>query len=83
MQAQLSSKLVIGKEKREAYMSSLNALKTSLSDSQCYAMTLAQEKGASIWLTSLPLEEYGFSLHKGAFRDALALRYGWLPSNQM
>ena len=33
------------------------------------------------WLTSLPLEDHGFSLHKGAFRDAMALRYGWLPSN--
>ena len=32
------------------------------------------------WLTSLPLEERGFSLHKGAFADALALRYGWVPS---
>ena len=30
---------------------------------------------------SPPLEEFGFSLHKGAFRDALALTYGWMPSN--
>ncbi len=43
------------------------------------SMTLAQEKGASTWLTSLPIEEYGFALHKGAFRDALALRYSWQP----
>jgi len=42
-------------------------------------MDLASEKGASSWLTSLPIEEYGFCLHKGAFRDALALRYGWSP----
>ena len=27
--------------------------------------------------TVLPVEEFGFFLHKGAFRDALALRYGW------
>ena len=38
------------------------------------------EKGASSWLTVLPLEEHHFSLHKQAFRDALALRYGWQPS---
>ena len=44
-------------------------------------MDLAHEKGASTWLISLPLGEFGFSLHKGAFRDALALCYGWLPSN--
>ena len=40
-------------------------------------MDLASEKGASSWLTSLPIDEYGFALHKGAFHDALALRYGW------
>ena len=40
------------------------------------AMELAQEKGSSSWLTSLSLEEFGFILHKGAFRDAVALRYG-------
>ena len=44
------------------------------------AMDLSREKGASSWLTVLPLEEHHFSLHKQAFRDALALRYGWLPS---
>lgn len=42
---------------------------------------LAQEKGASSWLTSLPLKEFNFALHKGAFRDAIALRYGWIPNN--
>ncbi len=25
----------------------------------------------------LPIDEYGFSLHKGAFGDALSLRYAW------
>ena len=45
------------------------------------AMTLAQEQGASSWLSSLPIREHGFTLHKGAFRDALALRYGWQPTN--
>ena len=43
------------------------------------AMGLAQEKGTSGWLTVLPFEEHGFALHKGAFRDAMALRYGWRP----
>ena len=42
-------------------------------------MDLAQVKGASSWLTSLPIEEFGFTLHKGAFHDALALRYNWSP----
>ena len=43
------------------------------------AMLLSDEKGASTWLTTLPIEEHGFALHKAAFRDGLALRYGWRP----
>ena len=46
----------------------------------CFAVLLAQKKDASSWLTSLPLLEHGHALHKGAFQDALALHYGWLPS---
>ena len=35
----------------------------------------------SSWLSALPVGEFGFTLHKGAFRDVLALRYGWQPTN--
>ena len=42
-------------------------------------MDLASQSGASSWLTSLPIKEHGFCLHKGAFVDAMALRYGWTP----
>ena len=34
---------------------------------------LACEKGASNWLSCLPLKFYGFALHKTAFRDAVML----------
>ena len=44
------------------------------------SIELASEKGASGWLTVLPLQEHGFALHKTAFHDAIALRYGWDPS---
>ena len=40
------------------------------------SMDLAAEKGASNWLTCRPVKHHGFSLHKGAFRDAVCLRYG-------
>ena len=42
-------------------------------------MQVSKEKGASSWLATLPIAEHGFALHKGAFRDALCLRYGWQP----
>ena len=61
--AQLSSKQALRKERQEASMSDMNALKTYLNDSQRYVVALAQEQGGSTWLTSLPLEEFGFLLH--------------------
>ena len=45
------------------------------------SMELSQEKGASTWLTSLPIDEHGFALPKAAFRDSLSLRYGWPLQN--
>ena len=57
-----------------------NNLRGELTRALQKAMDLARERGSSSWLTALPLEEHGFSLHKGAFADGLALRYGWVPS---
>ena len=42
-------------------------------------MDCAREPGASSWLSALPVEEHGFCLSKGSFRDAISLRYGWQP----
>jgi len=42
------------------------------------AAKLVSDKGASNWLTAVPLECHGFVLHTGAFRDALCLRYRWM-----
>ena len=44
-----------------------------------HVANLASEKGASNWLTTLPIDAHGFALHKGGFRDALCLRYNWAP----
>ena len=35
------------------------------------------EKGASNWLTAMPLKKYDFYLDKQSFRDAIYLRYGF------
>ena len=42
-------------------------------------MEVASDKGASHWLSAMPMEAHGFALAKGSFRDALCLRYGWTP----
>ena len=36
------------------------------------SMTLAQEKGSSVWLTALPIDDHGFTFSKGDFRDGLS-----------
>ena len=65
--------------KRERSMQAADSLKQSLSVSLQCSMELAQEKGSSVWLTSLPIHKFSFALHKHAFQDALALRYNWQP----
>ena len=77
----MSAKQEIQKQKLERLKYLAAAIRPSLTSTLQRPMDLAQEKGASSWLSSVPLEEFGFTLHKGAFRDALTLRYGWLPSN--
>ena len=56
-------------------------IKMSSSATSLRAIELVEEKGASLWLTAIPLREYGFNLHKSAFRDAIALSYGWTPAD--
>ena len=41
------------------------------------AVELALEKGASNWLTMIPIKEMNFNLNKREFRDAIKLRYDW------
>ena len=64
---------------RQYEVRTANNLKEHLSIRLQKALTICSEKGASSWLSALPISEHGFALHKGAFRDALCLRYGWRP----
>ena len=47
-------------------------------------ISIAMEKGASSWLTAIPIKDLGFDLNKAQFWDAIKLRYDWeitdLPS---
>ena len=72
-------------DKRKHENEAAATLHDKLSEPLQRTRKVASEKGASSWLTALPLQHHGFAIHKGAFRDALALRYGWvlerLPSH--
>ena len=74
------------KKKREKDQNDLlEQLRSKMSKEKIRSNDIARMKGASSWLTSLPLKEEGFSLSKREFFDALALRYRWnmkrLPIN--
>ena len=55
----------------------LEAVKSTLPDNTKTAADLATEKGASSWLTVIPLKDMNFTLNKREFRDAAHLRYDW------
>ena len=73
------AKFDLRRTKWQVQANDASQLKSGIPTSLQHSMSLAQEKGASSWLTALPVEEFGFAVHKDAFRDALALHYGWAP----
>ena len=54
-------------EKQKVMEDEVNRIKSSLPKSLQFTMDLASEKGASTWLSALPLEENVFFLQKGEF----------------
>ena len=73
----IHAKFSVRKAKLNTYSKTSSELRQQLEPTLQRAVELASVKGASNWLTTLPLNEHGFALHKSAFQDALALRYGW------
>ena len=78
----MTAKAEIQSLRRQQATHALENLKSNLPE---VSVELASERGASSWLSALLISDFGFKLHKGAFCDALALRYGWAlsrtPSN--
>ena len=67
----------IEKESDERHQQRLKQLETNAPPVMKLATKLATEKGASSWVTAMPSNEHSTVLHKGDFRDACAIRYGW------
>ena len=55
----------------------LTELQNSLPEKIQRALELANEKGASSWLTVIPVKDLDFTLNKREFRGAIRLRYDW------
>ena len=72
---------LVRKSKLDRQAREAESIYHQLSTPQRRLMDCSREKGASWWVTMLPIDEHGFFLHKGAFCDVLCLRYGWQLSN--
>ena len=55
----------------------LEEVKNALPEQTKRAADLAAEKGASSWLTVIPVKDVDFTLNKREFKDAVHLRYDW------
>ena len=54
-----------------------DSLYSSVNEEMKRSLSVACEKGSSIWLTSLPIKKLGFALNQQEFQDAVALRYNF------
>ena len=68
-------KMEITKDRNRRYEDAKRGLLSKLPDQGQLMLELASEKGASSWLTALPIKEFGYLLNKQQFTDALCLRY--------
>ena len=73
LQIDIRSKVKKEKETRQKEL--LDDIKSKCSEELVRLIELSSEKGASSWLTSLPLTNYGFHLNKQHFLDAICMRY--------
>ena len=77
---QTATKRRIKSENRKSQEERAKRVRAEMSPKLQRAMDMASEKGASSWVVALPISGHNFTLHKGFFKDALCLRYGWKPS---
>ncbi|KAG0711346.1 hypothetical protein GWK47_020786 [Chionoecetes opilio] len=75
--AVLELKKSMFRNRQNAQVERLERLKDVMPVETVKKIHIAQETGASNWLTCLPIRAKGFSLNKQEFVDVVALRYGW------
>ena len=79
LSTQAETKRSLHNTNRQTQIDHATSIYSHLSPALQRLINIAQEKGSSTWLSVIPLRSHGYHLHKGAFRDALCLRYGWDP----
>jgi len=72
---------LVSKANRIRQTNMKDEVEQTLPEWQKKQLQLNQQKGASSWLTALPIDEHGFHLSKRQFWDSIRLRYGWAMTN--
>ena len=67
----------VSEAREEIFKAKYNNIIETCNGSTKRSLLAAKEKGASSWLTCLPLQKLGYVLNKQEFRDCMALRYNW------
>ena len=75
------TKIQLKKEKEITYKEEKENIIEMLCEKEKRMLLAASEKGASSWLSALPLKKLGYVINKQEFRDAICLRYGWKIPN--
>ena len=73
----VSAQRCVRQEKADSARRDLKHVTKSLPLKSQRAVEFMKEKGASSWLSVIPLKEMNYTLNKREFRDAMKLRYGW------
>ena len=77
VQKEKHTSFTLKQEKDKKNVAILSDLRSRMTREKIRGNDVAQLKGASAWLTALPVKDEGFVLNKREFFDALALRYRW------
>ena len=80
MDSQHFAKVKLSSLNQQQQLSNLIEFQKSVPSALSRSINIAQEPGASTWLSTVPLRDHDFILHKSDYRDALCLRYGWMPA---
>ena len=67
----------IKSEKQKEYKEKFESIYAQCDNDTKRCLDLAQEKGSSLWLATLPIASLGYTLNKQEFLDSIAMRYNW------
>ena len=70
-------KIELKKSKEEFFKQQFDLLHQQADSKLKRHLDQAREKGASVWLTALPIKSLNYVLNKQDFQDSIRLRYGW------